>query len=324
MLNLDSESDDELCIGCAGGEDVSVSFQYKNETGVFQEAIVVRIALTGLKGGHSGVDIHLGRANANKLIFRFLKDAMQNQNARLISIQGGTLRNAIPREAFAQVVVDGEANYRSLLELVGYYGEVFTKEFDGIEDAIRLKAERQPSPSGTLRLMPLKVQQKLTHAIVGCPNGVINMFARIHDTVETSINMAIVQSGKQSTEVKFLARSSSETKKRAICSSVESIFVNAGAKKVACENGYPGWDPNPDSPILQTMKKVFEVQRGIIPKVEVIHAGLECGIILSSVPGLDTVSFGPTIQFPHSPDERLEIASVQKFWDYLVGILREL
>jgi len=324
MLNLDSELDGELYIGCAGGEDVSVSFQYESEPVALKEPIVLKISLKGLKGGHSGVDIHLGRANANKLIFRVLKDAMLKQSARLLSVQGGTLRNAIPREAFATIVVDGKANCQDVLKLVDYYRGVFNEEFDGIENVIELKAERQAAPSKPLQVIPLEIQQKLTHAIVGCPNGVINMFAKIPDTVETSINMAIVQAGEREAEIKFLARSSSETKKRAICSSVESLFINAGANQAASENGYPGWNPNPDSAILQVMKKVFEAQRGYAPKVEVMHAGLECGIILSSVPGLDTVSFGPTIQFPHSPDEKLEIASVQKFWDYLIGILKEL
>jgi len=323
MLNLDSELDGELYIGCAGGEDVSVSFQYKNEAVPFQKAFVVRVSLTGLKGGHSGVDIHLGRANANKLLFRFLKDAMMKHGARLSSVKGGTLRNAIPREAFATIVVEGEKNYKAILKLVDYYRETFINEFDGIEDSIELKAERLAAPTDQLRLIPVEVQQRLTHAIVGCRNGVVNRFAKIPDTVETSVNMAIVQSDEQSIEIKFLARSSSETKKRAICGTIESTFINANANQVACGNGYPGWNPNPDSRILQIMKKVFETQRGFAPKVEVMHAGLECGIILSSVPGLDTVSFGPTIQFPHSPDERLEIASVQKFWDYLTGILKE-
>jgi len=324
MLNLDSELDGELYIGCAGGEDVSVSYQYESEAVAFKKAIAVQISLKGLKGGHSGVDIHLGRANANKLLFRLLKDAMLNQKARLVSVQGGTLRNAIPREAFATVVVSSEANYQALLSLVASYRHVFIEEFDGIENAIDLKAERLNAPADSFKLIPAAIQRKLTHAIVACPNGVINMFAKIPDTVETSVNMAIVQAGEGTIEIKFLARSSSETKKRAICSSVESIFINAGAKKVASGNGYPGWNPNPDSNILQIMKKVFEKQRGYAPKVEVMHAGLECGIILSNVPGLDTVSFGPTIQFPHSPDEKLEIASVQKFWDYLTEILKEL
>ena len=323
MLNLDSELDGELYIGCAGGEDVSVSFPYKVETVAFKDAFVLKIALTGLKGGHSGVDIHLGRANANKLIFRLLKDAMLKQKARLISIQGGTLRNAIPREAFATVVVDGKTNYKGILKLADNYRKIFIEEFDGVEDAIELRVERQDFSTNKFRLIPAEIQQKLTHAIVSCPNGVINMFAKIPDTVETSVNMAIVQAGERTIDIRFLARSSSETKKRAICSSIESVFINAGAK-VACGNGYPGWNPNPDSAVLQTMKKVFEKQRGYTPKVEVMHAGLECGIILSSVPELDTVSFGPTIQFPHSPDEKIEIASVQKFWDYLVGIMKEL
>ena len=135
--------------------------------------------------------------------------------------------------------------------------------------------------------------------------------------------MAIIKSDEQSIEIKFLARSSSETKKSAVCSAVESAFINANADQVARGNGYPGWNPNPDSPILQVMKNVFKAQRGYFPTVEVVHAGLECGIILSNVPGLDTVSFGPTIKFPHSPDEKIEIASVQKFWDYLIGILKE-
>ena len=323
MLNLDSELDGELYIGCAGGEDISVSFKYEREAIKFEEPFVVEISLTGLKGGHSGVDIHLGRANANKLIFRILKDAMLNQNIRIVSIKGGSLRNAIPREAFATVVVDGIENYQNLLSLVDFYRETFIQEFDGIEDSIKLIAEQHAVAYFNLKVIPLEIQQKLIHAIVGCQNGVVNMFAKIPDTVETSVNMAIVQAEDNTIEIKFLARSSSETKKRAICSSVESVFINAGADNVACGNGYPGWDPNPDSSILQVMKNVFNSQRGFFPKVEVMHAGLECGIIMSNVPGMDSVSFGPTIKFPHSPDEKVEIASVQKFWDYLIGILKE-
>lgn len=321
MLNLDSELDGELYIGCAGGEDVNVTFRYDDETFVLDENIVVKVSLTGLKGGHSGVDIHLGRANANRLMFRFLKDAMQTYDIRLASIEGGSLRNAIPREAFATILVDGKEKYGRLLTMVDDYRELFNKEFDGIEDKIELKAERQTG-SGELKIIPADVQRKLTHAIVGCPNGVINMFAKIPDTVETSVNMAIVKSGDNLTEIKFLARSSSESRKKAICSRIESVFTNACADTIEVGGAYPGWNPNPDSQILKIMEKVFETQRGYKPKVEVMHAGLECGIILDSVPGLDTVSFGPTIQFPHSPDERLEIASVGKFWDFLTAILK--
>jgi dipeptidase D len=318
MLNLDSELDGELYIGCAGGEDVGATFRYNEETFV-PENVAVKVSLTGLKGGHSGVDIHLGRANANQLMFRFLKDAMQTCRVDLASIEGGSLRNAIPREAFATVLVS-EKNYEDLLKMVDRYRELFNREFDGIEDKIELTAEKQSDTKG-LKYIPADVQRKLTNAVWACPNGVINMFAEIPDTVETSVNMAIIKSGDNQTEVKFLARSSSESKKKAICSRIESVFANADAEKIEFGNAYPGWDPNPASRILKIMEKVFETQRGHKPKVEVMHAGLECGIILANIPGLDTVSFGPTIRFPHSPDERLEIASVGKFWDYLTAVL---
>ena len=326
MLNLDSEQDGDLYIGCAGGADVSVSFQYEDEGFVSSGEVGIKISLTGLKGGHSGVDIHLGRANANKLMFRFLKDAMLKYDARLTSIKGGSLRNAIPREAFAEILVDGEKNYDRILQMASYYQDLFNEEYRGIEDKIELKAEQLIYPAehpSKLKMIPVDVQHKITHAIVGCPNGVNNMFADLPDTVETSSNMAIVQSGEGSTEIKFLARSSSESKKMALCGSIESVFTLAGAAQIETGNSYPGWDPNPQSPILAVMEKVFETQRGHKAKVHVMHAGLECGIILSNVPGLDTVSFGPTIQFPHSPDERIEIASVQRFWDFLVEILKQ-
>jgi dipeptidase D len=323
MLNLDSELDGELYIGCAGGADVTAQFQYQEEEWIPKEDIAIKVSLTGLKGGHSGVDIHLGRANANKLMFRFLKDALLTYDIRLASISGGSLRNAIPREAFATLVVDGKERYERIREMVAGYEDLFNEEFKGIEDTINFKAECvKISPEITL--IPKPVQTKLTHAIEACPNNVISRFADIPDTVETSINLAIIQSSKGLIEVKFLARSSSESKKKTICSSIESVFTLAGADFVETSNSYPGWDPHPESAVLAVMERVFEQQRGKKPQVEVMHAGLECGIILSNVPGLDTVSFGPTIQFPHSPAEQVEIASVQKFWDYLTAILKSI
>jgi dipeptidase D len=205
--------------------------------------------------------------------------------------------------------------------MVAGYEELFNKEFAGIENKIEFKAEFiKITPE--IKLIPRHIQTQLTHAIVACPNGVINMFAEIPDTVETSINMAVVQSEQGLTEIRFLARSSSESKKMAVCGSIVSIFKLANADFVETGNAYPGWDPNPKSAILATMEKIFEKQRGQAPKVEVMHAGLECGIILSNVPGLDTVSFGPTIKYPHSPDEKVEIASVRKFWNYLTEIIK--
>ncbi|MDR1762694.1 MAG: aminoacyl-histidine dipeptidase [Dysgonamonadaceae bacterium] len=323
MLNLDSELDGELYIGCAGGEDVYAAFQYDEETFIPKEDVIAKVSLQNLKGGHSGVDIHLGRANANKLMFRFLKDAMLNLDARLSSVKGGTLRNAIPREAFAILVVDGKERYERLLQMVDYYQTLFNEEFADIENPISFKAERVEKTK-EIRLMPVEVQRSLTHAILACQNGVVNMFAKLPDTVETSINMAIVKAEKGLAEISFLARSASESKKEAICSSIESVFLNAGAARVECGNAYPGWSPNPDSAVLKTMVEVFDRQRGHKPEVKVMHAGLECGIILSSVPGLDTVSFGPTIKFPHSPDEKVEIKTVSMFWDYLTEILKQI
>lgn len=320
MLNLDSELDGELYIGCAGGADVSTRFQYKDEE-ISKEALALKISLTGLKGGHSGVDIHLGRANANQLIFRFLKEALLTHHIRLSSISGGSLRNAIPREAFATIIVDGKDQYHQVEQMVTGYEKLFNQEFKGIENKISFKAEAT-DVTPDMKLIPKDIQLKLTHAIIGCPNNVINVFAELSDTVETSINMAIVQSSEGLAEVKFLARSSSESKKMAVCGSIESIFSLAQADGIETGNSYPGWDPNPQSEILAIMEKVYEEQRGAMPKVQVMHAGLECGIILANVPGLDTVSFGPTIKYPHSPDEQVEIASVEKFWNYLVAILK--
>lgn len=322
MLNLDSEEEGELYIGCAGGADVSIQYQYEDEVWISQEDIAVKVSLTGLKGGHSGVDIFLGRANANKLMFRFLKEAMIDYDIRLSSVSGGSLRNAIPREAFATILVDGKEKYKQVLELVSAYEELFNNEFAGIENTISFKAEHvEATPE--MKVISKQVQEKLTHAIIACPNGVINMFADIPGVVETSINMAIVQSSEGLTEIKFLARSSSYSKKMNITGAVESLFKVAGADFIETNNEYPGWDPNPDSAILKVMENVFEKQRGAKPKVAVMHAGLECGIILANVPGLDTVSFGPTILFPHSPDEKTEISSIGKFWDYLLAILKE-
>ena len=320
MLNLDSEHDGELYIGCAGGADLNISFQYKDDTNIPEGDIAVQVSLTGLKGGHSGLDIHLQRANANKLIFRFLKEAVQDYGARLASIDGGSLRNAIPREAFAVVTIPGDDDCEGFFELVSDYQDLFTEEYRNIEDKIHFTAEQVEMPKA---LIPEEIQDDLINALSGCQNAVIGFLTDFPGTVETSSNLAIVKSSEGRIDVKILARSSSETKKAAVCSSLESVFSLSGAK-VKYGNAYPGWDPNINSPILSVMKSVYKEKYGTEPEVKVIHAGLECGIILSNVSGLDIVSFGPTIKYPHSPDERVEIASVQKFWDYLTATLEHV
>ena len=320
MLNLDSEQDGELYVGCAGGADLNISFQYKNDVNVPKDDIAVKISLTGLKGGHSGVDIHLQRANANKLMFRFLKEAVQNYGARLAFIDGGSLRNAIPREAFATVTIPGDDDCEGFFELVSDYQDLFREEYRGIEDNISFTAEQAELPEA---LIPEEIQDDLINAVEGCQNGLIGFLNDFPDTVETSSNLAIVKSSEGRIDIKILTRSSSETKKAAVCSSLESIFALAGAK-VEFGNAYPGWDPNVNSPVLSVMKSIYEEKYETEIAVKVMHVGLECGIILSNIPKLDIVSFGPTIKYPHSPDEKVEIASVQKFWDYLTATLERI
>lgn len=327
LLNLDGEEYGELYIGCAGGADVTARFQYQNETFIPKEDIAVKVSLAGLKGGHSGVDIHLGRANANKLLFRFLKDATETYDIRLSEVKGGSLRNAIPREAYAVIIVDGKEKYERIVQMVAGYEDLFKQEFEGIEDikALSFKAEfMEVSPD--MVLIPQEVQHRLIHAIVACPNNIINMSPQVSTAVQTSVNLAVIDTTDSLAEVRFLTRSSSESKKQALCSSEESVFKLAMADFVETSNSYPGWDPDPNSKIVPVMEKFYKEQEGEDMKIEIIHAGLECGIIMSGVPDLklDAVSFGPTIKFPHSPDEKVNIPSVEKFWKYLATILKNV
>lgn len=318
LLNLDTEEDGELCVGCAGGIDENISWQYK-ETEVPSGDVAVKVVLKGLRGGHSGTDIHLGRANANKLLFRFLKDAVSNIDARLAIVDGGSLRNAIPREAFAVVTVLPE-NVDALKELVDEYNDLYCEEYADIEPNLILKAELTDAPKSVL---PEEVQDDVINAIVAAPNGVMSMLQSFVGTVETSTNLASVKSSAGKVEVKFLTRSSSESRKAELDSMIESLFSLADAK-VESTNAYPGWEPNIHSRTLQVMKDVYKSKYGKEPVVQVVHAGLECGIILDSTPGLDIVSFGPTIMNAHSPDEFVEIDTVPKFYDYLLATLAEL
>lgn len=320
MLNLDTEEDGELCIGCAGGADANISFQFKPDEDIDKGDVAFKISLTGLKGGHSGTQIHLGRANANKLMNRFLKDVVSNYEARLADIQGGSLRNAIPRESFATLTIPEQLS-DDLLDLVAEYETLFREDFAGIEDSVTFKAEKTDMPSS---LIPVEVQDDLINAVEGCPNGVISYLADFPGVVESSLNLALLQSSEGLVEVKLLIRSSSESRKSWVCSSVESVFTLAGAK-VEFDGEYPGWQPNANSELLHTMEKIYLEKYDARPSVIVIHAGLECGIIQSNVEQkLDTVSFGPTITGAHSPDEAVNIAAVEKSYDYLISILQQL
>jgi len=315
LMNLDSEDEGELFVGCAGGIDADFTFQY-SLIPVPKGDIAVKISLTGLLGGHSGVDIHLERANANKLMFRFLKIAIAEYEARLASVTGGSLRNAIPREAFAIITIPAEG-LSDLQELVDETVDMFNDDYRGIETKINLTLEEIPMIDGVL---PEAVQDDLVNAIYAAPNGVFRHIPQMPSVVETSSNLAIIKTEADKIIVKCLLRSSAESKKFELCSVHDSVFSLAGAK-VEFLDGYPEWHPNFDSSVLRMMKSIYKQKWGKEPEIKVIHAGLECGIIGALEPHLDMISFGPTIRNPHSPDEKVFIPSVNKFWNYLVSTL---
>lgn len=315
LINLDSEDENEIFVGCAGGVDVNAKLEYKDEP-LCQDEQALLIELKGLKGGHSGMDIILGRGNANKLLARVLKDAIRDLGVRLSSFQGGSLRNAIPREAKAVVTVAKE-EVDSVLELVSDYEDVFKSEYQGIEDGISLKASPIDLPE---TLIPEEIQDAIIDAVDGCINGPLTMLQDFPGVVETSSNIASVVAKDGVFEAKFLVRSSSESKKYAAASSIESIFSLAGAE-VEFSGAYNGWNPNANSPILKVVKEAYKDVLGIDAHVQVIHAGLECGIIQGAMPEMDMVSIGPSIRSPHSPDERVDIASVERTWRVLKRIL---
>lgn len=318
LMNLDSEDEGELYVGCAGGLDANISFAY-NEVEIPEGDVAVKVTLKGLKGGHSGVDIHLQRANANKLMFRFLKLAVAECQARLASIEGGSLRNAIPREAFAVLTVPGDA-VDDIMDLIDEMETLFVEEFAGVENNISLTAEEVALPTG---LIPEEIQDDLINGVTACFNGVYRFIPELPTVVETSNNLAIIKSNGQKIELRSLLRSSVDSRKSELASIIESNFALAGAK-VEFVGGYPGWKPNLDSPILKAMLKIYEDKYGKTPKIMIIHAGLECGILGTHYPNMDMISFGPTIRYPHSPDEKVNIATVQLFWDYLVEILKNI
>ena len=319
LLNCDSEEEGELYAGCAGGADMNLSFQYKKGSPLIEGDVPVKISLTGLKGGHSGIDIHLGRANANKLMFRFLKDVIRNFGARLAFIEGGSMRNAIPREAVAVITLPND-NVEALWEQVADYQEIFRTEYAGIETGICFTAEMTVQPQS---LLPEEIQDDLINAVEGCQNGVISMLHDFPGTVESSSNLAIVKSSKRMIDVKILVRSSSESRKESLCSSLESVFSMAGAR-VEYGGGYGGWQPDINSPILKLMQETYQKLYQKKPSVKVIHAGLECGIIQGIFPDMDMVSLGPNLKNPHSPNEAVSISSVAKTWNYLITALENI
>lgn len=319
LLNLDSETEGELYVGCAGGIDSTVEFNCKEEN-VPAGSKTYRLAIKGLKGGHSGIDINLGRGNSNKLLFRFLKTYADKLAIRIASISGGTLRNAIPRESFAVITLPA-ANSSSLIAAVKEAESIYKAELSAKEPNLQVFVEETTTPA---TLIDACTQFRVTNAILACPNGAMRMIDSMPDTVETSNNLAIINSENGKITVQTLLRSSVETAKEALVQSIQAVFELAQADSITFTGAYPGWKPNPDSAILKEMQKVYEQLYGKKPAIMAVHAGLECGILGSKYLNWDMISFGPTIQHPHSPDEKVNIASVDKFWEYLKATLKHI
>ncbi|MDR0988896.1 MAG: aminoacyl-histidine dipeptidase [Prevotellaceae bacterium] len=317
LLNLDSEDEGELYIGCAGGVDLTATLEYKEERVREDDGYVARrLTLKGLRGGHSGLEINQGRGNANKLLMRVLHDVLVSFDTRLVSYEGGNMRNAIPREATALLLVNPD-EVNDLDAYIVDYEQQLNDEYTPIESDLTLDLEETELPATAL---PEEIQDALVNTLLACQDGVMRMIPTVPDTVETSSNLAIVTIGGGKAEVRILARSSCDTMKEFLADSLTSCFSMAGMK-VVLSGGYSGWQPNVHSPILHAMKASYAQQFGVEPAVKVIHAGLECGIIGAACPGLDMISFGPTLRSPHSPDERAYIPSVAKFYDFLTATL---
>ena len=317
LLNLDSEEEGELYVGCAGGLDANIAFKYKACETPARNYTAARLSVKGLKGGHSGIQIICQRANANKLLFRFLNAAPCD--VLLASVDGGGLRNAIPREAEAVVLVKTK-EYEAFAKALKAYEKEIRAEYAGIEDGVSIRLRECDKPA---EMLPAEVSRNLVRAVVACPDGVQKMSMAMPGLVQTSTNLARVVSDGKSVKLQCLLRSSVGSEKRALGEAIAAVFALAGAK-TELTGSYDGWNPDMSSPILAAMTASYEKLFGRKPSVTAIHAGLECGIIGSKYPKLDMISFGPTICYPHSPDEKVEIASVGKFYEFLLDTLRNV
>jgi dipeptidase D len=318
LINLDSEDEGEIFIGCAGGMDTVATFKLKEKKAPTGHK-AYQVKVSGLKGGHSGDDIHKGLGNSIKILNRLLWNATHHQGIRIARIEGGNLRNAIPREASAMVMVP-EKHEKEFVDYVRHYTSDVKNELSVTEPGLVI--ECQPAENAAM-VLSKKLQKKLLNALYSCPHGVIAMSFKMPGMVETSTNLASVKSDEQKLVVATSQRSDTATSKKDIAHMVESVFCLAGAK-IAHSDGYPGWTPNPDSEVLKISVNVYEELFKTKPVVRSIHAGLECGLFLEKYPGMDMISIGPTLRGVHSPDERLEISTVQKFWDFLLGILARI
>lgn len=319
LLNLDTEEDDEIDIGCAGGLDVTAEAEY-NEEETPEHSVGYSLTVKGLKGGHSGMDIDKGLGNANKIMNRLLFDGFDNFGLQIAEIHGGSLRNAIPRESTAKVIIASVYDEAFVFDMQQIVNEIKT-ELKATEPNLEVVFEKlKKTPA---KVMPPMAQYYFVRSMYAAHNGVYKMSADFDNLVETSNNIAKVAVGKGKLSVQCLTRSSVESSKFDLANGLRSAFELMGCE-VEFGGAYPGWTPNAQSEILDVLVSVYEKQNNEKPKVVACHAGLECGILGINYPDMDMISFGPTIQGAHSPDERANIASSQKFWKFLVEILANI
>lgn len=314
LLNLDTEEDDEIDIGCAGGIDVTATQNYELEETKGQ---IVKIEIKGLQGGHSGMDIHKGFGNANVILGRLLFTGLYTQNIQLISIDGGGLRNAIPREAFAVLSVRNSIEF---IENANVLRKAILEEFADVEKDLAINIETFSTPE---KAISEENSSRIILALKALHNGVYRMSPDVADLVEASNNVARVELKNGELKILNLSRSSVESTKFAVAEQLKAVCELAGMN-VEFSGSYPGWKPKPGSEIVKLMERIYEKDFGSKPHVVACHAGLECGIIGANYPEMEMVSFGPTIRGAHSPDEKANIPSVQKFWGFLKEILADI
>jgi dipeptidase D len=318
LLNLDSEDDDEVTIGCAGGVDITGEGDYQEE--VLSDGFVgYKLSVTGLSGGHSGIQISLGRGNSNKIMNRLLYNGSKKFSIRIANIKGGSLRNAIPRESFSEVQVP--TNFSSDFEnFITNEGATIKHEFKTTDPELEISIEKS---SVSTSVINKDFQNKFLHAIYACPNGVYRMSPDIEGLIQTSNNLAKIKVENGKFLVHSLTRSAIDTEKMDFAQSIVSTFALADIK-IELSGAYPGWIPKPEAPIVKLMSNIYKELFNQDVKVTATHGGLECGIIGKNYPDMDMISFGPNITGPHSPDEQVQISSVQKFWKLLLEVLVQI
>lgn len=317
LLNLDTEEDNELTIGCAGGIDITANGSYDQSTSTGGSAY--RLSVKGLTGGHSGGDIHLGRGNANKLMNRILLQLTKECSISIAEIGGGGLRNAIPRESVAVVVVY-EKNAGGLHDAVSRLTGILREEYKTTDPNLTITIESAGLPE---RVMNTAFQQQLLRAVYACPNGIYRMSPEISGLVQSSNNLARISVKDGIYNMQCLTRSSVDSEKEDLANAIGSAFELMGAT-LTYSGSYPGWQPRPDAPIIKLMSNLYEEMFHEKPHVDAVHAGLECGILGTNYHDMQMISFGPNIYGAHSPDERVQISSVQKFWSYLLEVLKRI